>query len=237
MESSKILFVLTSHNQIDKIAKPTGWYASEVAHPFYVFRRAGYQIDWASPLGGEAPLDPGSIHAARKDEEVKKFLAEEHGWKSCTKLADVAALPKLVHHYAAVFYPGGHGPMYDLPFDKDSQKIIASFYDAGKPTSALCHASAALANVVLKDGSSLARGRKMTGLCNSEERAVKLADAVPYSVETRLEEVGALFSKGTKDWAPYVVIDGNLVTGQNPASAKGVADAVVRLLKGPSPRL
>lgn len=231
MSTNKILFVLTSHSKIDRLSKPTGWYAPEVAHPFYVFREAGYTIEWASPAGGESPLDPSSVDAYKDDAEVKKFLADETGWKHTKVLKDVVKHVKFVDDYAAVFYPGGHGPMYDLPFDEESKKVIAGFYEAGKPTSAVCHAPAVLANVLLADGTHLVKGKKVTGFSNSEEEAVGLAEAMPYMLETRLGEVGAEYEKAGEDWAEHVVVDGNLVTGQNPASAKGVGEAVVKLLK------
>lgn len=171
------------------------------------------------------------MEAFASDAEVKQFLAEETGWKNTQKLSAITSKSDFVAQYDAVFYPGGHGPMYDLPFDAESHKIIAAFFEAGKPTSAVCHAPVVLANVTLKDDSVLVKGKKVTGFTNSEEEAVGLTDAMPYLLEDRLKEQGADFSKAD-DWAEYVVVDGNLITGQNPASAKAVGEAIVKALQG-----
>eukprot|EP01111_Echinosteliopsis_oligospora_P002635 TRINITY_DN13974_c0_g1_i1.p1 TRINITY_DN13974_c0_g1~~TRINITY_DN13974_c0_g1_i1.p1 ORF type:complete len:229 (-),score=76.05 TRINITY_DN13974_c0_g1_i1:39-725(-) len=222
----KILFILTSHSVLGDTGKPTGWYAPEAIHPFYVFKHAGYDITWASPAGGEAPLDPGSVEQFKNDKEVTKFLAEESGWKHTTKLSEFVGKSG---DFAAVFYPGGHGPVFDLPFDDSSKKIAAEFYEAGKPTAAVCHGPAVFINVKLSNGDLLVKGKKMTGFTNTEEEAVGLTKAVPYLLEDRLKELGASFER-SPNWQSKVVVDGNLVTGQNPASSSALAEAIVSQL-------
>ncbi|BFZ62101.1 hypothetical protein YB2330_003180 [Saitoella coloradoensis] len=223
----KILFVLTSHNKIDKLDKPTGWYLPEVAHPYYVLA-PHYSITWASPAGGEAPLDPGSVEAFKDDEEAQKFLKEVNDWKQCRKLSDV--LPEVEKgEYVAVFYPGGHGPMYDLPRDEQSLKILESFWKQNLPVSAVCHAPAVLAET------SFVKGRKVTGFSNEEEDQAGLTDAMPYLLEDRLKERGGLYEKAEKAWGEKLVVDGKLITGQNPASAKAVGEALHQMITGGAP--
>jgi putative intracellular protease/amidase len=223
----KILMVLTSHDRLGETGKKTGFWLEEFAGPYYVFKDAGAQIVLASPRGGQPPLDPKSDEPDaqtantarfRKDADATAALASTH------KLADVRD-----GDYDAVFYPGGHGPLWDLAEDPDSIRLIESTVAAGRPLGVVCHAPGVLRHVTAADGTPLVNGRSVTGFTNSEEAAVGLTDVVPFLVEDMLKESGGRYSK-KGDWESYTITDGMLVTGQNPASSEAAAKAVLALL-------
>ncbi len=231
MSTLKILVVLTSHSKLGDTGKPTGWYLSELAHPYVIFMNHGFAVTFASPEGGRAPLDPASIDAARSssDETAVAFLeAKPSPWETTGPLS---AFLGRADDFAAIFYPGGHGPMFDLASDADSQALIAEFARKGKVVSAVCHGSGALVGV---EGGRFLEGRRVTGFSNAEEQAVGLDKVVPFLLEDRLvEAVGPEggYEKAKEKWGEKVVVDGKLITGQNPASAKGVAEAIVRAVR------
>jgi len=183
----------------------------------------GYELTVVSPKGGKAPLDPSSVQNFKEDASSQAFLKKSDLWENTGKLADVKA-----SDYDAIFYPGGHGPMFDLINDETSIKLIEEFYKAGKPVAAVCHGPIVFVNVKV-DGKPLLEGREATGFSNSEEEAVQLTDVVPFLVEDELTKLGGLYSK-TGDWQPYVLQDGLLITGQNPASSAPAADALIKLV-------
>ena len=224
----KILIVLTSHDQLGSTGKPTGFWLEEFAAPFYVFRDAGAEVVLASPKGGQPPLDPKSVEPDAQTEATHRFQddAEARALLANTrKLETVSA-----EDFDAVFYPGGHGPLWDLAHSPVSIGLIESFAKAGKPVAAVCHAPAALVAVRGEDGDYLVKGRRVTGFSNTEEEAVQLTDVVPFLLEDKLKTLGGDYSKGP-DWASYVLVDGQLVTGQNPASSEEAARALLALLK------
>jgi putative intracellular protease/amidase len=215
---ASILMVVTSHDRIDADHK-TGLWFEEFAVPFALFREAGYEVVVASPKGGDTPIDPGSLS---KDEvpDAKALAA----LKGTQVLADVD-----LEKHVAVFFPGGHGTMFDLPGSKSVQAAVARFIESKRPTAFVCHGPAGLVGATLSDGTSVVKGRKVTGFTNSEEAAVKLTEKMPFLLETRLGELGGTFS-GAENWAVHVVVDGNLITGQNPASSAKAAEAVLAQL-------
>jgi len=223
----KILIVLTSHDQLGNTGKKTGFWLEEFAAPYYMLKDAGAAITLASPKGGQPPLDPKSDLPENLTELTKRFRADKAAQvelANTKKLADVSAAD-----FDAVFYPGGHGPMWDMPDNKASIALIEAFVKAGKPVGAVCHAPAALVNVRGIDGEYLIKSKRVTGFTDAEEEAVGLTAVVPFLLEDRLKERGGLYSKGA-DWAPYVQVDGKLVTGQNPASSRPAAEALLKLL-------
>ncbi len=220
----KILMVLTSHDKLGTTGKKTGFWLEEFAAPYYLFKDSGAEITLASPKGGQPPLDPKSeekdfqtaaTERFRADREAKAVLADT------LKLSDISSAD-----YDALFYPGGHGPLWDLAEDKDSIRLIETMYAQGKPVSAVCHAPGVLRHVRSADGSPLVKGKSVTGFSNSEENAVALTDVVPFLVEDELQKIGGNYYKGP-DWQSYVVRDGNLITGQNPASSEAAARALL----------
>ena len=224
----KILIVLTSHDQLGDTGKKTGFWLEEFAAPYYVLKDAGATITLASPKAGQPPLDPKSDLSENLTELTKRFRtdsAAQAELANTKKLADVSAAD-----FDAVFYPGGHGPMWDMPDNPTSIALIEAFVKADKPVGAVCHAPAALLNVRGKDGQYLVKGKRVTGFTNSEEKAVGLTEIVPFLLEDRLKERGALYSKGV-NWAPYIQVDGELVTGQNPASSGPATKELLRLLR------
>ena len=182
----------------------------------------------ASPKGGVAPLDPGSVKMFEKDESSVNFLnSQKKLWEQTTPLREFLGR---ADEFDALFFPGGHGPMFDLATDVDSNRLVREFWAAGKPVAAVCHGPAALANVTLEDGSRLVKGRTVTGFTNVEEDQVQLTGAMPFLLETALNDAGAKFVKADEPWGAKVVTDGKLITGQNPASAKGVGEAILAAL-------
>lgn len=225
----KILMVLTSHDTLGNTGKKTGFWLEEFAAPYYVFKDAGADITIASPKGGQPPLDPKSDEADSQTDATRRFkedAAAKSALASTINLSDVSA-----DDFDAVFYPGGHGPLWDLAENRHSIKLIETMHAAGKPVSAVCHAPGVLRHAKAADGSPLVQGKKVTGFTNTEEAAVQLTDIVPFLVEDELTKNGGKYSKGG-DWQSYIVTDGNLITGQNPASSEAAAKEVLRQLKG-----
>ncbi|HAF77489.1 MAG TPA: type 1 glutamine amidotransferase domain-containing protein [Maribacter sp.] len=224
----KILFVLTSHDQLGDTGKKTGFWVEEFAAPYYALLDKGAEITVATPKGGQAPIDPSSDTEDAQTKDTKRFKEDKEAKEiiANTKvLADVNA-----NDFDAVFYPGGHGPLWDLANDLTSVKLIETFNEQEKPIAFVCHAPAALKRVSGTDGNPLVKGKKVTGFTNSEEEAVQLTEIVPFLVEDMLQENGGIYSK-KEDWAAYAVQDGNLITGQNPASSELVAEKLLAALK------
>jgi putative intracellular protease/amidase len=224
----KILMVLTSHDQLGDTGKKTGFWLEELAAPYYVLKDAGATITLASPKGGQPPLDPKSDLPENQTELTKRFrvdAAAQAQLADTKKLADVSA-----NDFDAVFYPGGHGPMWDMPDNPTSIALIEAFVKADKPVGAVCHAPVALVNVRGKNREYLVKGKRVTAFTNEEEEAVGLTAVVPFLLEDRLKERGGIYSKGA-NWVPYVQVDGKLVTGQNPASSTPGAEALLKLLR------
>ncbi|MEH6750482.1 MAG: type 1 glutamine amidotransferase domain-containing protein [Paracoccaceae bacterium] len=223
----KILMVLTSHDQLGDTGKKTGFWLEEFAAPYYVFKDAGADITLASPKGGQPPLDPASdtddaqtdaTARFKKDDAAQKALANTH------VLSDIAD-----DGFDAIFYPGGHGPLWDLAEDADSRGLIEAFAATDRPVGAVCHAPAVFKHPKAANGTPLVSGRKVTGFTNTEEDGVGLTEIVPFLVEDMLKDNGATYSKGP-DWGSFVVVDGKLVTGQNPASSAEAAKKLLALL-------
>ncbi|WP_313011652.1 type 1 glutamine amidotransferase domain-containing protein [Brevundimonas sp.] len=225
----KILLVLTSHDQLGDTGKKTGFWLEELAAPYYALKDAGAEIVLASPKGGQPPLDPKSDDADAQTEDTRRFKADAEAQAALA--ATVVLSSVKAEDFDAVFYPGGHGPLWDLANDADSIALIEAFARADKPTGFVCHAPGVLKSVNGPDGKPLVEGRKVTGFTNSEEEAVGLTDVVPFLVENVLIANGGDYSKGP-DWGSYVLTDGKLVTGQNPGSSRAAAEALLGLLKG-----
>ena len=223
-----VLMVLTSHDQLGTTGKKTGFWLEEFAAPYYVLKDGGASITLASPRGGQPPLDPKSDEADSQTDATRRFKqdkAAQAELASTKKLADVSA-----GGFDAVFYPGGHGPLWDLASDKSSIALIEAMQAAGKPVAAVCHAPAVLRDVKGPDGKPLVAGKRVTGFTNTEEEAVGLTAVVPFLVEDMLKSKGGDYSKGG-DWQSYVLTDGILITGQNPASSEAAAKALLELLE------
>ena len=224
----KILMVLTSHDRLGDTGKKTGFWLEEFAAPYYAFKYAGAEIVVASPAGGQPPLDPKSNEPDFQTDSTHRFDADT---EAQAQLASTVRLDSLqAAEFDAVFYPGGHGPLWDLAQDPDSIALIESFAAANKPIAFVCHAPGVLRAVKRADGKPFVEGRKVTGFTNSEEEAVGLTKIVPFLVETALKENGGVFSN-TADWGVHVVTDGLLVTGQNPASSAPAAEKLLSLLR------
>lgn len=212
----KILMVLTSHDRLGNTGRKTGFWLEELAAPYFAFKDAGAEIVLASPKGGMPPLDPKSNEPEFQTEYTHRFEADPEANAQLAATLPLAGISQA--DFDTVFYPGGHGPMWDLAEDRHSIALLESFVAAGKPVALVCHAPGALRHVRGPDGRPLVEGKKVTGFTNGEEAAVGLTDVVPFLVEDELKAKGGLYSKGP-DWAPYVVSDGLLITGQNPASS------------------
>jgi putative intracellular protease/amidase len=224
----KVLMVLTSHDQLGNTGRKTGFWLEELAAPYYAFKDAGAEIVLVSPKGGQPPLDPKSNEPANQTEMTRRFELDS---QATAQLATTVRLDSVSQaDFDTVFYPGGHGPLWDLAEDKNSITLIESFFAAGKPVALVCHAPGVLRHVRTPDGEPLVKGKKVTGFTNSEEAAVGLTDIVPFLVEDELKAKGGIYSK-IEDWASYIVSDGLLITGQNPASS---AAAAALLLKHPA---
>ena len=224
----KILMVLTSHDQLGDTGKKTGFWLEEFAAPYYVFKDAGVDIVLASPKGGQPPLDPTSDEPDAQTEATKRFKKDTDAQTALahtSKLADVSG-----DGFNALFFPGGHGPLWDLAEDPHAITLIETMTAGGKIVSAVCHAPAVLKHTKSEDGLPLINNKKVTGFTNTEEAAVHLTDVVPFLVEDMLVKNGGIYSKGA-DWQPYVVTDGKLITGQNPASSAPAAQAVLAQLQ------
>ena len=224
----KVLIVLTSHSELGNTGKKTGFWIEEFAAPYYIMHDAGVTLTIASPKGGQPPIDPKSAEPSAQTEATKRFDGDkdlQHLLANTTKLTDVSA-----DDFDAVFYPGGHGPMWDLVNDEKSIDLIQDFWKAHKPVAAVCHAPSVLLNVVDENGDFLVKDKKVTGFTNTEEEAVQLTKVVPFLLEDELKDRGGLYSK-KEDWASYVVTDGLLITGQNPASSEAAAKQLIQLLQ------
>lgn len=223
----KILMVLTSHDQLGTTGRKTGFWLEELAAPFYAFKDAGAHITLASPKGGNPPLDPKSNEPDFQTEQTHRFEADPD---AMAQLAATVRLDSISQSdFDAVFYPGGHGPLWDLAEDKDSITLIEAFLAANKHVALVCHAPGVLRHVKTPEGKPLVEGKKVTGFTNTEEEAVGLTNVVPFLVEDELIAKGGIYSKGA-DWSSYVVTDGLLITGQNPTSSAATAEQLIRQL-------
>jgi putative intracellular protease/amidase len=225
----KILIVLTSHDQLGDTGKKTGFWLEELAAPYYALKDAGAELVLASPAGGRPPLDPKSNEPDAQTDATRRFEAdaEANGLLDSTHRLDTIDPAD----FDAVFYPGGHGPLWDLADSADSARVIETTIRAGKPVALVCHAPGVLRDVRNEDGTPLVQGKRVTGFTNTEEEGVGLTDVVPFLVEDMLKEQGGVYSKGD-DWASYVVQDGLLITGQNPGSSAAGAEALIAQLQG-----
>ncbi len=218
--------VLTSHDQLGNTGRKTGFWLEEFAAPYYVFQDAGVDLTLASPKGGQPPIDPKSDLPENQTPAMTRFKSDERAKKELSqtvKLADVKA-----EDFDSVFYVGGHGPMWDLAESPVSIELLESFYNSGKPIALVCHAPGVLRHVTYK-GEPLVKGKHVTGFTNGEEEAVHLTNVVPFLVEDELIRLGAIFEK-VANWVPFSIVDGRLVTGQNPASSTSAAQALMKLL-------
>jgi putative intracellular protease/amidase len=227
-----VLIVLTSHAELGNTGEKTGFWLEEFASPYYCLKDAGIEVTLASPGGGQPPLDPKSDQPDSQTEATRRFETDTDAQR------DLAATEKLetidAAGFDAVFYPGGHGPLWDLHNNDDSIALIQQFIAAGKPVAAVCHAPAVLLRAKDQNGEPLVKGKRVTGFSNSEEAAVGLTDVVPYLLEDELVAAGGEYQRVT-DWQPLALVDGLLITGQNPASSEAVAEALINTLQGTAP--
>ncbi|KTD54543.1 intracellular protease/amidase [Legionella sainthelensi] len=222
----KILMVLTSHDMLGNTGRKTGFWLEEFAAPYFVFKDASVELTLASPKGGQPPIDPKSDLPENQTPAMQRFKQDEQAQKDLSqtvKLADVKA-----ENFNALFYPGGHGPLWDLAENTASISLIESFYNSEKPVALVCHAPGVLRHVNYK-GIPLVKGKRVTGFTNSEEEEVQLTEVVPFLVEDELKRLGGLFEKAP-NWQSFVIVDSHLITGQNPASSTASAQALVKLL-------
>ncbi|MFV1529512.1 MULTISPECIES: type 1 glutamine amidotransferase domain-containing protein [unclassified Phaeobacter] len=223
----KILMVLTSHDQLGDTGEKTGFWLEEFAAPYYVFKDAGAEVTLASPKGGQPPLDPKSDDDSAQTEATRRFKDDPAAQGA---LANTKVLSEVTDAgFDAIFYPGGHGPLWDLAEDADSRRLIEGFAKSDRPVGAVCHAPAVFRHTEGADGKPLVAGKRVTGFTNTEEEAVGLTDVVPFLVEDMLKANGGLYEK-QDDWAEFAIIDGKLVTGQNPASSEDAARKLMSLL-------
>ena len=222
-----ILMVLTSHDQLGNTGKKTGFWLEEFAAPYYVFKDAGVQITLASPHGGQPPLDPKSDDESAQTDATRRFKADAEAQKQLASTVPLSSVK--ADAFDAVFYPGGHGPLWDLAEDAHSIALIEATLNAGKPVAAVCHAPAVLRHPKGKDGQPVVKGKNVTGFTNTEEAAVGLTEVVPFLVEDMLKANGGHYAK-LGDWQPYAITDGLLITGQNPASSEPAAHALLKKL-------
>lgn len=223
----KILMVLTSHDQLGNTGKKTGFWLEEFAAPYYVFRDAGANVVLASPAGGQPPLDPVSDAPDVQTADTERFRKDLIAQQALANTQRLESIDSAT--FDAVFYPGGHGPLWDLAENQHSIELIENFYANGKPVGTVCHAPGVLRHAKKPDRTPLVAGKRVTGFSNSEESAVGLTDVVPFLVEDTLKALGGLYEK-TDDWGSYTLTDGHLVTGQNPASSAAAAEELLKLL-------
>lgn len=224
----KILMVLTSHSELGNTGKKTGFWIEEFAAPYYVFADAGAAITIASPKGGQPPIDPSSDTPDNQTPATIRFKADKDLQQVLSKTVLLSTLA--ADDFDAIFYPGGHGPLWDLTSDTDSIKLIENFWNSNKPVAAVCHAPAVLLSVKDNAGEALVKEKKVTGFTNSEEDVVQLTNVVPFLLEDELKNKGGIYSK-KDNWASHVEVDGMLITGQNPASSEAVAKELLKILK------
>ncbi|TAJ72779.1 MAG: type 1 glutamine amidotransferase domain-containing protein [Phenylobacterium sp.] len=222
----KILMILTSHDKLGDTGRKTGFWLEEFAAPYYVFKDAGAEVTLASPKGGQPPIDPKSDEPGNQTDAMARFKADPETQKVLANTRRLDAVS--AEDFDTIFYSGGHGPMWDLADNATSIALIEAFWKAGKPVAAVCHAPAVFHKVTI-DGEPLVKGRRVTGFTNTEEEAVELTHVVPFLVEDELKRLGGLYEK-TDNWLPFAVVDGLLVTGQNPASSTVGAQELLRLL-------
>jgi Ohr subfamily peroxiredoxin len=222
----KILMVLTSHDTLGETGRKTGFWLDEFASPFYVFTDAGVEVTLASPRGGQPPIDPKSDEPENQTPAQTRFKSDARAQAALAATLRLDGVSE--QDYAAVFYPGGHGPVWDLAEDPDSIRLIESFYGNGKPVVAVCHAPAVLRHVRI-DGQPIVKGKRVAGFTNSEEEAVQLTNIVPFLIEDELKRLGGIYEKAG-DWQSFVVADGHLITGQNPASSEAAAIRLLQML-------
>ena len=223
-----VLVILTSHDELGDTGEKTGFWLEEFTTPYYYLKDAGVHVTLASPKGGKPPLDPKSYTPEAQTDSTRRFDSDP---AAQNELANTVTLADLnVDQFDAVFYPGGHGPLWDLRSDADSIALIESFVAAGKPVAAVCHAPAVLLNAKGANGEPLVKGKQVTGFSNTEEAAVQLSDVVPYLLEDELVAMGGLYRK-VDDWGPLAVVDGLIITGQNPGSSEAVAEALVKAIR------
>ena len=223
----KIAIVLTSHDELGTTGKKTGFWLEEFAAPYYVFKDAGVSLTLASPKGGQPPLDPKSDEPGAQTAATERFKQDPEAQQALAHTVKLATIKAA--DFDAIFYPGGHGPLWDLAEDKHSIALLEMAYAAGKPVAAVCHAPGVLRHVTAPDGTLLVKGKAVTGFTNTEEAAVQLTDVVPFLVEDMLTQAGGTYSK-VADWQPYVVTAGHLITGQNPASSEPAAQELLKQL-------
>ncbi|MBK9737643.1 MAG: type 1 glutamine amidotransferase domain-containing protein [Saprospiraceae bacterium] len=223
----KILMVLTSHSELGNTGKKTGFWIEEFAAPYYVFNDAGAEITIASPKGGQPPVDPSSDTPENQTPATIRFKADKNLQHILGKTMLLSAISS--DDYDAIFYPGGHGPLWDLTNNADSIDLVEHFWNSKKPVVAVCHAPAVLLHAKDNAGEPLLKGKKVTGFTNSEEEAVQLTEVVPFLLENELKNKGGIYSKND-NWASYVVKDGMLITGQNPASSEAAAKELLKIL-------
>ncbi len=224
----KVLFVLTSHDKLGDTGEKTGFWIEEFAAPYYNLVDKGVEVTVATPKGGKAPIDPNSESEDAQTEDTKRFYKDAETQKVIENTVKLDAIK--AEEFDAVFYPGGHGPLWDLAEDKTSIALIEAFNKQQKPIGLVCHAPAALKNVKNEKGEPLVKGKKVTGFTNTEEEAVQLTEVVPFLVEDMLKESGGIYSKSA-DWEVHVLEDGNLITGQNPASSEKASEKLYEMLK------
>lgn len=223
-----VLMVLTSHDKLGDTGNKTGVWLEEFTAPYYVFKDAGAKITLASPAGGQPPLDPNSDSDDAQTDSTHRFKDDLEAQKALANTLKLSQIDSDDHD--AVFYPGGHGPLWDLAEDRNSIKLIQTMWAAGKPVAAVCHAPGIFRHVQTDDDTALVSGRKVTGFSNSEEEAAGLTDVVPFLVEDQLKQLGGEYAKG-EDWSSFVQTDGRLITGQNPASSAAAARALLDQLQ------
>jgi putative intracellular protease/amidase len=222
----KILMVLTSHDQLGNTGRKTGFWLEEFAAPYFVFRDAGVDLTLASPKGGQPPIDPKSDLPENQTDAMARFKQDETAKQALAHTAPLSEIRE--EDFDTIFYVGGHGPMWDLVDNADSIALIESFYNAGKPVAAVCHSPAVFHRVMI-NGQPLVKGKRVTGFANSEEEAVHLTDVVPFLVEDELKRLGGRFEKAP-DWQSFAIVDGRLITGQNPASSTAAARELLKLV-------
>jgi putative intracellular protease/amidase len=222
----KILMALTSHDQLGDTGRKTGLWLEEFAAPYFVFRDAGVKLTLASPKGGQPPIDPKSDLPGEQTPAMTRFKQDKEAQKELSQTVKLSDMKS--EDFDTIFYVGGHGPMWDIVDNPDAIALIESFYNSGKPVAAVCH-SAGIFHRVMCQGEPLVKGKRVTGFTNGEEAAVNLTHVVPFLVEDELKRIGGIYEKAA-DWAPFAVVDGRVLTGQNPASSTAAAKAMLELL-------